>query len=106
MAINEIRQKVCVMMHRLMAQGISTKSEAMCLAWANVKLANALKGGIVEFDYFKIDGSVRHAIGTLAAGIVPPTQRTANNATNFNVLTYFDVEKNAWRCCKRVNLCY
>lgn len=103
---NETRRQVCEMMHKLMAQGITTKSEAMYLAWANVKLANALKESIVEFTYFKIDGTVRVAHGTLRGDIIPQTQRTANGTTNYNVQTYFDTDKNAWRCCKRVNLCY
>lgn len=109
MKIKEIRTKVCQMMHQLMAQGITTKSEAMFIAWANVKLGNALKNAVVEFTYFKIDGSVRHAIGTLRADLIPETKRTANNAastTNYNVQTYFDIEKQDWRCCKRKLLCY
>lgn len=69
---NETRRQVCEMMHKLMAQGITTKSEAMYLAWANVKLANAIKESIVEFTYFKIDGSVRVAHGTLRGDIIPP----------------------------------
>jgi hypothetical protein len=107
--IKEIRTDVCAMMHKLMAQGITTKSEAMFLAWRNVKLAEQLKQGVVEFTFVKIDGSIRHAVGTLRTDLIPETKRTAerkNAGYNEKCLTYFDIEKADWRCSKRINLCY
>lgn len=105
MNINEIRKKVCVMMHKLSAQGIANKSEAMKLAWANVKLTNALKQGIVEFTFYKVDGSIRQAFGTLNPEFLGLNPSPIPVQTDYNIQKYFDTEKNAWRCFKRVNLC-
>lgn len=56
----------------------------------------------MTFFYFKADGTIRKALGTLKnfpAGI------TAKKMTkpSYKTLTYFDVEKNAFRCFKVEN---
>lgn len=85
MTAHEIKIKVCTMMHKLMQQGIATKSEAMKLAWANVKLNAALKNAVVEFEFVKVDGSIRKAHGTLMSGMVPETKTPSNGETDYNV---------------------
>lgn len=42
-----------------------TMSEAMKVAWANLKLKGEMKKKIVKFYFKKVDGSVREAYGTL-----------------------------------------
>lgn len=100
---NEIKVKVCTMMHKLMAQG-KNQSEAMKLAWANVKLNAALKTAVVEFEFVKVDGSIRKAHGTLMSDMVPETKTPSNGETDYNVQKYYDTDKGAWRCFKRINL--
>lgn len=77
-------------------------------------LQNRLELGICEWDYIittdeaaEPKGSVRHAIGTrnlsmsfidfndIPMGIITPPA---------HVLTYFDVERDQWRCCNRATI--
>ena len=78
-------------------------SEALRIAWRNFKLKKAMYFGIVKFYYQKVDGSIREAYGTLKAGLVPQTLGTGRK-TSPTVQTYFDTEKQEWRCFKIANL--
>ena len=51
-------------------------SEALKVAWLNVKLKAQLKKRIVKFYFQKVDGSLREAFGTLNERVVPQTQGT------------------------------
>lgn len=48
-----------------------TMSEAMKVAWANLKLKGEMKKKIVKFYFKKVDGSVREAYGTLNEKLMP-----------------------------------
>lgn len=78
-------------------------SDALRLAWRNIKLRDALSQRIVKFYFQKIDGTIREAYGTLADSKIPATAGTDRRANN-TVQTYFDTEKQAWRCFKKANL--
>lgn len=80
-----------------------TKSEALRVAWANIKLKKQMATRIVKFYFQKVDGSLREAYGTLAENIVPPTLGTGRR-TNDTCQTYWDSEKGDWRCYKKANL--
>lgn len=79
-----------------------TMSEAMKVAWMNIKLRKAMAKGIVRFYFRKVDGTLREAFGTLKATLLPPTQ--GNKRNNPTIQTYYDTEKEAWRCFKVANL--
>lgn len=79
-------------------------SDALKKAWANIKLRARLTNGIVEFRFVKTDGSIRLAFGTLKADLVPPTVGS-DRQRNDMVQAYYDTEKGAWRCFKKVCLC-
>lgn len=79
-------------------------SEALKVAWANFKLKMAMKSRIVRFYFLKVDGSTREAFGTLAEGKIPATAGTDGRKPNDTIQTYYDTEKQAWRCYKRANL--
>lgn len=79
-----------------------TLSEALKKAWANFKLRAALAKGIVKFYYTKVDGTRREAYGTLADQLVPTTGEARK--ANCTVQTYFDTEKQEWRCFKKANV--
>ena len=55
-----------------------TMSEALKIAWANLKLKAALKVKIVEFYFKKTDGTLRQAFGTLMSDRVPETKGKKN----------------------------
>lgn len=78
-------------------------SEALKVAWANFKLKNAMKNRIVKFYFQKVDGSVREAFGTLSNKLVPKIKGT-NRKPNDTIQTYFDSERQEFRCFKKANL--
>ncbi len=80
-----------------------TMAEAMKTAWRNFKLKTAMQGRIVKFYFQKVDGSIREAYGTLKENLLPTTQGTGRKA-NDSIQTYFDTEKQEWRCFKKANL--
>ena len=79
-----------------------TISEALHVAWTNFKLRKALRKGVVEFYFKKVDGSIRQAFGTLKPGEIPTTNGTRHQYTGTQV--YYDTEKADWRCYKTCNL--
>lgn len=80
-----------------------TMSEALKLAWANMKLKAAMKQRIVKFYFQKVDGSMREAYGTLKENLIPATSGD-NRKRNDTVQVYFDTEKQEYRCYKKANL--
>lgn len=63
------------------------------------ELHKMLTSGTVKFQYTKKDGSVRTAVGTLKSSLI--TRKPAggeNKVKNAGYTTYFDVEKDAFRC--------
>lgn len=79
-----------------------TMSEALKVAWRNIKLRAKLAKGITRFYFQKVDGSIREAFGTLASGLVPPTGD--GRKANPTIQVYYDCERQGWRCFKRANL--
>lgn len=82
-----------------------TMSEAMKKAWANAKLKAKMHKGIVKFHFQKVDGSIREAYGTLVESFFPPVKGTEKKP-NETLTTYWDCERNSWRCFKIANLIY
>lgn len=80
-----------------------TMSEALKVAWLNMKLKMQMKQKIVRFYYRKVSGEVREAFGTLKESLLPETQGTGRKA-NCTLQTYFDTERQDWRCFKVANL--
>ena len=80
-----------------------TMSEALKVAWANMKLKAAMKQRIVKFYFKKVDGSVREAYGTLKENLIPATSGESRKK-NDTVQVYFDTERESWRSFKKANL--
>lgn len=80
-----------------------TMSEALKVAWTNMKLKVAMKQRIVKFYFKKVDGSVREAYGTLKENLIPATSGD-NRKKNDTVQVYFDTERQEYRCFKKANL--
>ncbi len=78
-------------------------SEALKVAWRNIKVKMMMKKRIVKFYFLKVDGSIREAYGTLKENLIPATVGS-DRKRNDTVQTYFDTEKGEWRCFKKANL--
>ena len=80
-------------------------SEALTIAWRNIKLRASMSSRIARFYFRKIDGTIREAYGTLAERLIPAlSPQTSPRRQNDTVQTYFDTEKGEWRCYKKANL--
>lgn len=77
-------------------------SEALKCAWLNIKLKAEMKKRIIKFYFQKIDGSLREAYGTMNPDIIPAPTGTRKPVDT--VQTYFDTEKQEYRCFKKANL--
>lgn len=80
-----------------------TMSEALKVAWMNIKLKAQMKKHICKFYFQKVDGSIREAFGTLCESIMPATQGSGRKM-NETCQVYYDTEKGEYRCFKRANL--
>ncbi len=78
-------------------------SEALVIAWRNVKLVSSMRRGIVRFYFRKVDGTIREAYGTLVERLLPATNGNGRKA-NDTVQTYYDTERQEYRCFKKANL--
>ncbi|MDH6342921.1 hypothetical protein M2480_002053 [Parabacteroides sp. PFB2-12] len=85
---------------------VTGEAFADCLrkAWANFKLAAAMRTGIVKFYYQKVNGEVRQAFGTLSDKYINVEVKGSQRAKNDLLFTYFDTEKQAFRSFKRFNI--
>lgn len=100
--VKNMMREVMVLAHQFIRKNGMSLSEALKTAWANIKLKASMKSRIVKFYFQKVDGSVREAYGTLKENIVPATQGERKN--NDTCQTYYDCEKEDWRCFKKANL--
>ena len=72
-------------------------------AWLLLRFRKALNNGIVQFAYFKKDGSYRPARGTTNLAILPYDKRPKDDPSQaekppvYSVITYFDLDKQEWR---------
>lgn len=69
------------------------------------KLRECLQQGETHFVFIKKDGSRRPAVGTLNLDLVPDADKQFKHEEGERVertdqTSYYDLEKNAWRCCK------
>ena len=83
-------------------KGLS-KSEAFRKAWKVIKLKEAMQNNRVDFTYQKKDGSTRNAVGTTSNQFFNYTRRT-ERPSQIAVITYFDIEKQAFRAFKAENI--
>ena len=79
-------------------------SDALKTAWVNVKLKAQMKSRIVKFYFIKVSGEIREAYGSLAESIIPTIEGDSSRKQNDTCQTYYDCEKEAWRCFKKANL--
>lgn len=79
-------------------------SEALRVAWMNIKLRAQMKLRIVKFYFQKVDGTLREAYGSLSADLLPVTKGESTRKSNDTLQVYFDTEKQSFRSFKKANL--
>ena len=79
-------------------------SEALKKAWQVFKLKAKMAKGIVRFYFRKVDGTIREAYGTLRADLMPEIKGDDTRRKNDTTQTYYDTEKQSFRCFKLANL--
>lgn len=63
------------------------------------ELREALRNGETKFAFIKKSGEVRVALGTTNLDFIPSENHPkGDKAPNDKVVTFFDLEKQAWRC--------
>ena len=114
----ELARKKMKLAYWLMSEEGIDKSRAMRLAHGAFRLHYLLQKGIVTFDFFKLNGEVRKAVGTLCpeadsnfrnyleAKGDNNNDRQSQEIESTGRMTYWDVEKEAFRSLNVVNLVY
>ena len=80
-----------------------TMAEALKVAWLNAKVTKAMRTGLVQFFFMKVDGTLRQAFGTLDPHRLPETQGSGRRPAD-TVQVYYDTEKQEYRSFKKCNL--
>lgn len=77
-------------------------SQALRQSWALYHLKAAMQKRVVKFYFQKCDGSLREAWGHLIENKLPHTEGSGRKPSD-TVFTYYDVEREDWRCFKVAN---
>lgn len=101
---SSFRKRVMKYAHQLFAE--TNKSWQYCLlkAWELYRLAKKMRKGVVKFVFEKTDGSLRTAMGTLVSLPSGVTGSKRITKPSYKTFSYFDVEKNEFRCFRVENL--
>ena len=81
----------------------TTFSDALKRAWAWFKLRAQMQSGVVEFWFTKADGTQRQAFGTLRSDLIGEVKGGERKHYE-HLQTYWDTEKQDFRCFKLINL--
>ncbi len=61
-------------------------------------LKNRLRGGVVQFAFKKLDGTLRTAVGTTDLTTIPiESHPKGTGITSDKSVRFFDIEKREWR---------
>ena len=80
-----------------------TQSQALKYAWWFEAFRKKLQSGTYRFSYFKTDGSIREAVGTLCMDLIPEDKRPSlqgGDGGRFpspDVFPYYDLNAGGWR---------
>lgn len=104
MSFKKTMKEVMNLAWQLVKQNGYSMSEALKIAWANLKLVSQMENGVVRFYFLKTDGSLREAYGTLDGNLMPALAATGSKTKNDAVQTYYDTERGEFRCYRKANL--
>ena len=79
-------------------------ADAMRQAWRIFKLKSAMHKGIVKFQFLKLDGTTRDAVGTLVDEVTSKLVGGQYYNPSPKVVAYFDCEKQEWRSFRKERL--
>ncbi len=81
-----------------------TSSQALKYAWWFESFRTKLSSGIYRFSYFKIDGSIREAVGTLDLSRIPAEHQPKPlsgapdvRPESYETFVYYDLSVPGWR---------
>ena len=78
-----------------------TQSQALKYAWWFEDFRDKLRNGIFRFSYFKKDGSIREAYGTLSPELIPtehlPKGSENSDNVDYDTFAYYDLSAAGWR---------
>ena len=77
-------------------------SRALKYAWWFEDFRKKLSTGVWRFSYFKKDGSIREAVGTLDPSLIPEHASKSSDEANqwmpcYETFTYYDLKAGGWR---------
>ena len=78
-------------------------SEALKKAWYFERFRGILRNGYARFSFYKKDGTIRYAKGTLCGSLIPDedvpdqSEKVADKKENCGIIVYYDINKKAWR---------
>ena len=79
----------------------ASMSRSLKYAWWFENFRKQLATGAFRFSYFKKDGSIREAVGTLDFGLIPtehlPKGTADSETSEVSTFAYYDLEKGSWR---------
>jgi len=85
-------------------EAFSTFLKCLKMAFKRINIISELRKGETKFTFTKKNGQERPAIGSLAQDVFSSDKKKASSKptkpTNFSIVKYYDLEKNAWRSFK------
>jgi len=108
------RSWVMLLAQSLMNREQLSRKEALKRAWLTLRLLDALGKGKVVFGYYKEDGTLRKAVGTLCRGVCEGFddykgrngKNPRDNSNTDGTYVYWDLERNGFRSFRSVSLVY
>lgn len=104
MKTREFLHEVMVLAWQFVRSNSFGMSDALKLAWVNLRLKSEMESRIVRFRFIRVDGVVREASGTLDERLVPAPKGNDKRAKSDTVQVYYDIERGGFRSFRKVNL--
>lgn len=99
------KSKLFKIAHAILKKGEAENfSKALKSAWKAIKVYSLMLVGNVEFTFKKVNGEIRHAIGTLFNLSYIKKNTGEGDTKNADVICFWDCEKEAFRSFKAANL--
>lgn len=99
------KSKLFKIAHAILRKGEAENfSQALKSAWKAIKVYSRMFVGSVEFTFKKVNGEIRHAIGTLFNLNYVRKTTGEGDAKNADVICFWDCEKEAFRSFKAATL--
>lgn len=99
------KSKLFKIAHAILRKGEAKNfSEALKSAWKAIRVYSGMLVGNVKFTFKKVNGEIRHAIGTLFNLNYVRKTTGECDSKNADVISFWDCEKGAFRSFKAATL--